>query len=456
MSETNGQQAMPLRLLSALASRAQLAARLGDLFDGKRRIHEVLGYKERLTYLDFKARYLRQDIANRIVRAYPDETWSQPPVVKEDDEDAVDTPFEAAWKTLETRLTLYGTLKRADVLANLGQFSLLLIGLRGQSALEQPAAPVRGPDDVLFLTPYSEEFAGIAAYDTDPGSPTYGRPSMYRLNLGRGGTLAQGGYLASALMPSMVLTVHASRILHVAEDLLDDEVFGIPRLEPLFDRLDDLLKVVGGSAEMFWQDAKRRLVFALRDDARLHDGDEAALNAEVDEFVHELKSFVRVQGMDVSTLQADIANPDTHFAVLMDLIAATTGIPQRILMGNERGQLASTQDENAWKQRIVRRQLGFAELRMLRPLVDRLILLGALPQPAQPYQVTWPNLLALSEEQRAAVAQGVATALNLYAPGMSDTVVSREEFRSEYLGLPEESEFIDVSAPGVPPGADEL
>jgi hypothetical protein len=427
----------PLRLFASLVSRAALAARLGWLFGGQRKIHEILGYKPQLSYLDFKARYLRQDLAHRIVRAYPDATWAQPPVVQEDDQDATDTPFEAAWKGQVSRLGVYSVLERTDLLANLGQYSVLLIGLRGQSVLSQPATPVKSPDDVLYLTPYSEEFAGIGAYDTNPGSPGFGQPSLYRINLGRGGTLPQGGYLASALMPSRIVEVHASRVLHVAEDLLDDEVFGIPRLEPLFDRLDDLLKVVGGSAEMFWQDAKRRLVFAMKDDYRLEDADEQALAQEVEEFTNELRNFVRVQGIDVKTISGEVASPDKHFGVLLDLIAATTGIPQRILMGNERGQLASTQDENAWLQRVSRRQTVFAEGRMIRPLVDRLLSLGALPPPAQPYTVTWSNLFALSEEQKAAVAKDYATALSLYAgPGNGPQVVPGAEFREQYLGLP--------------------
>ena len=69
-----------------------------------------------------------------------------------------------------------------------------------------------------------------------------------------------------SVLPIGTGLVHASRVIHVAEDILDDEVYGIPRLEPLYNYLDDLLKVVGGSAEMFWLDAKRRLVFSLRDE----------------------------------------------------------------------------------------------------------------------------------------------------------------------------------------------
>ena len=83
-------------------------------------------------------------IAKRIVRAYPEVTWRQPPVITEEDQDpTAETPFTTAWQQLAKRLQVFATLKRLDVLANLGKYAILLIGLRGQSNLAEPARPVR-------------------------------------------------------------------------------------------------------------------------------------------------------------------------------------------------------------------------------------------------------------------------------------------------------------------------
>ena len=451
MAETNGFHPtanLPLHTLSALAERASLAQRLGVMFSGDRRIHEILGYKPTLLYRDFKARYIRQDIAHRIVKAYPEATWSQPPGVKEDDQDDRQTPFEAAWESLVTRLNVYSTLERLDLLANLGAYSVLLIGLRGQPLLHQPARPVRSPDDILYLTPYSEEWAIIERLEGNPGLPTFGQPAMYRVNFGRNTTERR-----QQVLPVSQGMVHASRLIHVAEDVLDDEVYGIPKLEIIYDKLDDLLKVVGGSAEMYYRDAKRRIALEVRDDYRLNPEDEAALTEEIEEFVHDLKDFIRVTGVDVKNLSGSVASPRDHFDILIDVISAATAIPKRILLGSERGELASSQDTHAWLQRITRRQKQFAEQRILRPLLDRLLLLGALPPPAQPYQIVFDNLLSLSEEQQAGIAEKVATALDKFAgAGMAQTIVTPAEFREQYLGLSPEPEggFLDVE-----PGEDE-
>src|SRR5713101_4206966 len=66
---------LPLNIFAALQSRAALSHRLGNIFDGRRNMHELLGYKLILQYRDFKARYLRQHIAHRLVRVYPEATW---------------------------------------------------------------------------------------------------------------------------------------------------------------------------------------------------------------------------------------------------------------------------------------------------------------------------------------------------------------------------------------------
>lgn len=419
--------------LSSLLSRAGLAARIGSLFGDTRRIHEILGYKRAPAYLDYKARYARQDIARALVDAYPDATWAQAPRIVEDGNADRETQLEAVWTALASRLSLFSALERADRLAQLGRYSVLILGLRGQSDLAQPAQPVRRQEDVLFLAPYSEEFVDIVQLEIRPEQEGFGRPLVYRLNTGRG-TAEQ----VTAAQPSLVTNVHASRVIHVANNLLDDDVYGHPVLESVYDRLDDLLKIVGGSAEMFWVDAKRRFLLSLREGYDYGtEEEEAAFTTEVQAFVDEMKTFLRVKGVDVNSLSADIPDPKEHFNMLVTLLAAASGIPKRKLLGTEEGQLAGAQDERAWLQLIARRQTMHCEPRQLRPLIDRLIMLGALPQPVTPYCIEWPNLLALSAAEQADVASRLSTALSQYAgPGLGESIVPAEEYRERVLGFP--------------------
>jgi hypothetical protein len=61
--------------------------------------YDTLGYLNNITYADFLAKYKRQDLAFRIVNAFPEATWSQPPEVYETEDLQVNTEFETKWRT---------------------------------------------------------------------------------------------------------------------------------------------------------------------------------------------------------------------------------------------------------------------------------------------------------------------------------------------------------------------
>lgn len=426
--------------VNQLVQRAALAARAGKQFDGRRNLYEILGYKNALQYDDYCARYERGDIAGQIVDAPAAATWRNAPVVQEDDDETKDTLFEEAWKDIAERLKAVHYCERVDRLAGIGRYAVLLIGVRSGTAVDfqEPLddGSLSGPGDVIYLAPFSERSAQIKRWVRDPQDPRFGRPEMYEVDFG---TEVTSGGLSKRL-------VHHSRLLHIADGLLEDEVYGRPRLMRVFNRLDDLDKVVGGSAEMFWQGAHKGLQFDLRDDATLPPEDEARLTAEIDEYMHNLRRYIRTAGIDIKPLQGEVANPKEHFEALLSLIAGATRIPKRVLLGAERGELASSQDETNWNAYITERQKHFAEPQVLRPFIDRLIALGALPQPAEPYKVKWPNLFELDEKGKAEVADRKASAIQKYAPfGDTERVMPIAEFREKVLGLEAEPSEEHVS-----------
>jgi len=444
MTETNGHTTqLPggwLRAYAAdLFSRLGLSHALGSTHRGERDIEAVLGYKGHLTYQDFKRAYLRYDLAQRLVNAYPEDTWAQFPTVREDDEEAHDTPFEQDWKTLVERLDLQTQLPLADIQANLGHYSILLLGFRNQPVLSVEAERVRSIDDVLFLQRYSEEYVTIHAFGTDASRPDYQRPTQYLLHTGA----TPADLLRRPNMGVQGTVVHASRVIHIpGEYRLDDDIYGLPVLEAVYNKLVDLLKVVGGSAEMFWRDAKRRITITQQEGFRVDPDVRAQMQEDVQNFQHGLKDFLGLEGYQVQALAGTVANPREHFNILIQSIAGTRAIPQRVLLGTEEGRLAGHQDDDAYQRRVGSRQVRYAERVMLRALIDRLVALGALTRQAPTYQVDWGALHTLSEAERAAIAKDWASAFTTYAgPGMADSVVTREEFRVLHVGLPEVPEL---------------
>ena len=107
----------------------------------------------------------------------------------------------------------------------------------------------------------------------------------------------------------------------------------------------------------------------------------------MDSYLHGFQRYLRLQGIDIQELKPQLADPSNHFAVLINMISIATGIPKRILLGSERGELASSQDEKNWADQIDSRRKDHCEPMILRPLIDSLIGVGVLPEPKGEYVV---------------------------------------------------------------------
>lgn len=411
-----------LATLSALLQRSMMAGMLGQQFAGSRDMYEVLGYKLSLSFDDYLGKYLRQDIAGRVVDLPAIDTWRYPPTFT--DGDSEETPFMNDWKALAVRLPMWRAMKQVDRLAGIGRYGVLLLGLKDGATLDQPVTgKLAGPDGVLYVRALTEKSATVDKLDTDPTSARYGLPLTYLINMGEGHTSQP---------------VHWQRVIHVADDTLEDDIYGTPRLERIFDRLDDLMKIVGGGAEATWKVMDRGLHADVRDGFSLNSDDQAALSDEIDEYIHGLRRFVRTSGVDLNQLGSDVVDPSGLFGIIVSLIAAAANIPQRILIGSERGELASSQDSETWAGVIESRQQSYAEPVIVRPLLARLIDVGALRAPsAGKVTVAWRSLLSQDGGKQAEIAQRKSAALTSYAATpRAAQIVPPGEFREQWLDLP--------------------
>lgn len=173
-----------------------------------------------------------------------DETWRDEPELLEGAKSSSNTgAFVQEMRRFASRLRLYHYCRhRVDKLTGIGHFGVLLLGLAGNDDLSQPVKRLMSVDDVIYLRPYSEESVEIEQVVTDPRDARYRLPLIYKITPSTINTIQ--------LTP---LRVHWSRVLHVTEGLLDNEVYGRPRLMRVYNDLDDILKIVGGSAEATWK-----------------------------------------------------------------------------------------------------------------------------------------------------------------------------------------------------------
>lgn len=406
-----------------LTSRSMLSKLAGQQFGGDRDIDANLGYNTSPSIEDFAAYYSRRGLAATIVDAPAQTTWRRRPTI--DDGSEGQSEFCRAWVELEHRLRAFHCLERVDRLAGIGHFGVLVLGFVDSGDLATKVERVTAPNSVVYLAPYAEGAATVKQLDENPESPRFGRPEVYSIKM----VSKQGAR-----------DVHWSRVLHVAEGKLGDEVHGEPRLQKVFNYLEDLDKIVGSSAEAYWQAVVKKLVVSNREGWEL--GPDALDDAkdEVQALVHNLQRYMVAEGITVDELGSSPADPTAPFKVVIQLISGTTGIPQRVLLGSERGDLASSQDEANWLGRIAERQEQFAEPEVLRRFIDMLLGLGALPQPKNGvYTVSWPRLFYLTDAEQAEVHLKTAQAMQAVSGGYPGELFSESE-RRVAVGAPAQQE----------------
>ena len=417
-----------VQTLSALIGRAQLQSAMGMSYNGRRDLYSALGYpkSDEIKYQDYVAKYLREGIAGAVINRPAKATWRGPVSVTEKTE-MEKSPFENSYQELENTIQLKSKFLRADKLSGIGTYSVLMLGLSDVNQVEDFRQPVIPSNNLnlLYVKPFGQENAVIHLFDNNPSSERFGLPEIYQITITNPATRA-----------SSVLYVHHSRVLHITRELLENEVEGVPTLKRIYNRLMDLEKLVGGSAEMFWRGARPGMQSKVDQDYSLGPEERQKLEEQLDEYDHDLRRFFVAKGVNIESLQQQVADPSNHFDIQLQVISSETGIPKRILSGSERGEMASTQDRTAWLEMIQDRREEFAEPAIIRKFVDKLVMYKVMPKPnGGDYVVDWKDLFAPSEKEQAEVGGIRADALKAYAQSTASQYLTFEKFAKHFLGL---------------------
>lgn len=401
-------------LNSVLSARSWLARGLGQMFSGKRNLYDAFGYEEAVDYSVMLRRYQRQDIVSRIVNAYPDAIWTRPPQIL-GNKKLSDDVYQ-----LDKDVGLFHYVNRADRLAGIGKYSVLFLGLTDAKIagdLTLPVRAARSPREkttLAYVQAYGWGDAKVVSYEDDPRSPAFGMPKIYKLALNGAEEPGTGAYKDTG----RTIEVHRSRILHITDCPLTNDVTGMPILERVYNRLDDVEKVVGGSAEMFWLSGRKGMQIDVDKDTQFTKQDAANLKAELEDFANDLQRYIRTRGVNIKELGGQHINPEPVFNVIMSIISVATGIPQRIFIGSEQGKLASEQDRANWALRIDERRALQAEPKVFRPLIARLQEYGVVADGA--YDLEWPEAFRMSPLERAQTAAQQARAATNVSRAMND------------------------------------
>lgn len=461
--------------------------------DPRRDYDKECGYPDvrTLSAETFRRLYDEDPIARRIVELFPKECWQRPPDVYEDENPEVITEFEQAWLDLCKSLRreswfqdqegnpVWEHLARVDKLSRVGQYGALLLGLDDSNPLYEPVEgveetatypfekkkgepepswPYGRPERVLYnlainaektkgrqlryLRSFSEDLADVVQWEGNPSSPRYCEPVMYSITLND--PSAQAGGVG---IPTNTVRVHWTRVLHVADCLDSSENLGVPACRPLYKRIIDLTKLYGGSAEMYWSGAFPGVSLSthpqLGGDVAI---DQAGIREQMKKWYNGLQRWMTFSGMSAQMMSPTVVDPTSQINVQIEAICILLGIPIRIFKGSERGELASSMDDTTWTDRVRERCYNYLTPRLIVPFIDRLIMLGVLPEPKARkkgpegkmatggYSVVWPDLKVLSKTQQATLAGLITTALSQYIAGGVDAMIEPLTYLTEVVG----------------------
>ena len=399
-------------------------------------LNTILKYKQTLNFQDYWDKYDRNEIAAAVVNRISDTSFRGGFIISQG-EDEDETEFEKAWASLEKEQELQDKFERADILGLIGRYSGILLGLSDVTDPSVYQRPVSGRKvELMYTKVLAESSMEIAQVDRNPASPRYGMPEAYRVKLPAAEAISPQTPVESTA--HLELLVHHTRVIHVSYRPMESEIFGTPKLRNIFNRLEDLEKLVGGAAEMFWRGARPGYQGILDENASITEEGQKAIQEQVKKFESDFTRLFVNKGIELKALAPQVEDPTGHFNMMIEAISAATNIPKRVLMGSERGELASSQDRSNWFETIDARRVREPEKRMIRPMIDRLVQFGTLPAPRdEEYNVVWSDLASTSEKDKIDIASVMATALKSYLEAGADEVLPVKLF-FERMGFNEQ------------------
>lgn len=438
-----------------MALRWGLQQALGEDRPGGQDTYSTFNYDRNPDIDDYYASFLRSRYGGPVVTIPAETAWRDPPDIEDeqDTDSETDTPFESELASLVNDHRLWNYGKRADTLAGIGEFGVLVLELDdidGPDGFKQPAD---NASELTGLRPFSQKSVESLATG-GPGSGRWGEPVGYRLDLSDEDDTEDETPAAIFSDESGDATgpdemwVHHSRVIHIPSDgLLDDEVRGQPRQEGCWNTLTDIEKTMGSAAELAYRASAWGLALNVAKDFNVQDGGDD-LRENVRRWYHGLEPILRTQGMeDIQNLGGADIDPAPIVDPNIEALAARTGIPQKVLKGNESGEVAGSQDLREFYGKIQERREQFVTPHIVRALVQRLIDLGVLDAPSGgDFAVEWSPLAQEDEQEQSEIQYNRARSAN-----QLQTVMPSMD-SADWKVWMEDGEFPDdMGEPGIEP-----
>lgn len=416
-------------------------------------IWEAVNYprEDQFQFDSYYLRYTRQAEAKAIIDKPVNDTWQDMPTVHDEAHQEQDKPvsdFEKKVKEFfegeHTRRKPIHRLNVLDRLARLGHYSILVIGFSDGRELRTPVGGASSRekmtqedierytndpmtsvpdgmgepefddlDDVMYLAVFGEDRVQDWRTNADMTSPRFRLPDEF--------DIVTQEYDDDENDPEFDSdTIHWTRVIHVPEGTLENDLEGIPALKPVFHELLNIDKIKAASGEGFWRAGYQGLHVRPPQDAQgrfMEFDNPKDVKDEIEEFIQNFDRTLATPA-EINPIDSSVGNPMPHLEANYQSISAATDIPKSILTGEDRADTASEDDFSQYKSFIAQRRNNYAGPVIIEPLIQRLIDTGVLPEPeGDGFVLEWPALDELSPLQEWELKSTIANTISTLSPG---------------------------------------
>ncbi len=389
--------------MSFLLNAVNYARRLDRSFPGyyeapKHNHYKDFGWPTKLEFSDFYGIYHRNSLATAAIDRTVLKTWQDDPEIWESEEPK-ESKLEKQIRTRFEDLMVWQCASEADRRAMIGGWSGLILRLADSKPFDQPVDAV--PGGLNGLVEVIPAWGGdgaqltVASWGEDPQKEDYGKPTMFNFN--------EAAVGESKNKPRS-FQVHPDRVIVWSRDgSVDCE----SALKAGYNDLLDIEKVKGSGGEGFYKAARGNPVLQADKEVKLTEMAKSmgvsvseladAMNEQVEDFQAGFDRMLFLQGMEAKTLQIALPTGDKFFDAPVNCFASSFLMPTRILMGNQTGERASTEDGHEWAIVNMARRNKQAKPR-IKALLNRLERFLILPN--RDWTIHWADLTEASQEQK--------------------------------------------------------
>lgn len=391
------------------------------------------GYPERLRFDDLYRMFRRNGIAKAGVQKTIKKTWQDNPALLESEASEDETKTEKAVRERFEDLRFWQRLAEVDRRSLVGEYAGAILRFADGQDWKEPVANVTGGlMGLVEVIPAWQGQLKVAKWDTNQQSETYGQPLMFQFNE----TAVQDGTEQTNKHRS--IDIHPDRVVIFSET---GDLHGTSLLEAGFNDLLTMEKIVGAGGEGFWKNARSSPHLNVTPEAKLADLAKALgvtedkiadkLNEVIDDWQKGFDKVLLTQGIDAKALQISLPPPKEYFEIALNGFAASIEIPVKILVGNQTGERASTEDAADWAKTCESRRTNVVRPNIMA-VIKRLETVGVLPE--RDWNLDWSDLTESSMAEKIERADKMAS-VNQKMASYGRIVFEGDEIR-ETVDLP--------------------